>query len=97
MLNRINVRGSGDNVMPIGYISGQSGMQIKFQNFPDATNLTLVSMDQDIATATGVGGVQYKDYSFWTYIGESGAVTYGFPTGNGSYKFGHSGEIANHN
>lgn len=94
MENRINVGSRGDRVSPIGYISGQSGMQIKFQGFPPDVNLTLTSMNQDIANATGVGGVEYKDYSFNTYISESGAVAYGWPTGNGSRKFGHSGQTA---
>ena len=82
--------------MPVGYISGQSGMQIKFQNLPDSTYITATSVDQDIVSATGVGGVLYKDYAFYTYTTEADAVTYGWPTGNGSHKFGHSGQIANH-
>lgn len=94
MENRINVRSSGDGVTPIGYISGQSGMQIKFQAFPTQVDFTLVSMEQDIATATGVGSTQYKDYSWNTYVLEEDAVDYGWPTGNGSRRFSHSGQTS---
>lgn len=89
MDNRIAVRSSGDGVGVVGYISGQSGMTIKFQNFPDASNLIAVDVSYDIATATGISsGVQLRDYAWYTYIEEANAVSYGWPTGGGSVRFG---------
>lgn len=93
MDNEINVRGSGDGVGVVGKIVAQSGMPIKFHNFPDSYNLVAQSASQDIVTATGQGSVRFTDYAFYAHITEANAANYGWPTGVGSRKFGHEGQI----
>jgi hypothetical protein len=94
MTNEINVRGSGDGVGPVGKIVAESGMPVKFHNFPDSYNLVAQSVTQDVVTATGVDNVEFKDYAHSTYITEDNAVTYGWPTGTNCRPFGHDGFIA---
>lgn len=93
MNNEINVRGSGDNVGPVGKIVAQSGMPIKFHGTPDASDYVLQSVTLDVVAATGEGGAYFKDYAFYTFIKEADAVTYGWPTGVDSRVFGHTGQI----
>jgi hypothetical protein len=93
MNNEINVRGSGDGVGIVGKIVAQSGMPIKFHNFPDNYNLVAKSVSQDVVTATGLNSVEFKDYAFYANIKESDAVTYGWPTGTNCKPFGHEGQI----
>lgn len=93
MTNEINVRGSGDGVEIVGKIVAQSGMPVKFHNFPDNYDLVAQSVDQDIVTATGQGSVEFKDYAFYANIKEANATTYGWPTGTNCRPFGHRGQI----
>jgi nitrogen fixation/metabolism regulation signal transduction histidine kinase len=93
MTNEINVRSSGDGVGVEGKIVAQSGMPVKFHNFPDSYDLVVQSVAQDVVTATGQGNVEFKDYAFYANIKEADAVTYGWPTGTNCRPFGHPGQI----
>lgn len=93
MTNEINVRGSGDGVGGVGKIVAESGMPIKFHNFPDDHNLVAQSVSQDIVTATGQGSVEFKDYAFYAWIKQADAESYGWPTGTNCRPFGHEGLI----
>lgn len=93
MTNEINVRSSGDGVSVEGKIVVESGMPVKFHNFPDSYDLVAQSVSQDVVTATGQNSVEFKDYAFYTYIKESDATTYGWPTGTNCRPFGHEGLI----
>ncbi len=88
MDNNINVRGSGDGVDVVGYITAAAGMPVKFQNFPDDSDLSVTAVDQDIVSATGIGSSNtFTEYAFFTYIGQADAETAGWPTGTNSIKF----------
>ncbi len=93
MTNEINVRGSGDGVGVVGKIVAESGMPVKFHNFPDDHNLVAQSVTGDIVTATGQGNVEFKDYAFYAHITEANAETYGWPTGTNCRAFGHENQI----
>lgn len=91
MTNEINVRGSGDGVGVVGKIVAEATMAVKFHNFPIDADLRVTAVSQDIVTATGVGGVEYKDYAFYANIKEIDATGFGYPTGTNSRPFGHEG------
>jgi len=93
MNERINVRGSGDGVDVVGYITAEATMPVKFHSYP-TVDLLVTGAAQDIVTGTGNGGITYTEYAFYTYIDEVDATTYGWPTGTNSFPFTHEGFIS---
>ena len=92
---RIYVRGSGDGASVVGQIEASTGMFVKFHSFPELGKLRLTALDSPYpgqvgATGNGLTTHTYQEYAKFTYIDESDAVVSGWPTGTGSYKFGHS-------
>lgn len=94
MNERINVRGSGNGVDVVGYITAEATMPVKFHSYP-TVDMLVTGAAQDIVTGTGNGGIIYTEYAFYTYITEANAVSYGWPTGTNSFVFSHSGQITN--
>lgn len=91
---RIYVRGSGDGHSVVGQLEAATGLFVKFHSMPELGKLRITSIGSPApglvgATGNGLTTHTYYEYAKFTYITESDAVVAGWPTGTGSYKFGH--------
>jgi hypothetical protein len=91
---RIYVRASGDGVSVIGQLEAATGLFVKFHGFPELGKLRITELENPYPGLVGATGNNnathtYREYAKFCYIAESDAVVAGWPTGTGSYKFGH--------